>query len=130
MTFQNKHAKAQWSIRPCNSPASYTVAQTRRHTNTPAQTKHFLSSYATLRLANTQRRAQFLPSSVEEGKRSELHPSKQISFHSAVKCVRKALNPIFQHHQRIFLKTQKETFTPKDQLGSPFRTSLNSPMRK
>lgn len=53
-----------------------------------------LSSYAPLRHTNTETRAQFLSNSVEERKRNE-HWSKQMSFYSAAKCVRKALSPVF-----------------------------------
>ena len=41
---------------------------------------------------------------------------------SADKRVREAWNSISANHPRRCLKTQKETLTPKDQLGSPFYT--------
>jgi hypothetical protein len=53
-----------------------------------------------------------------------------MSLYPAAKWVRKTLNPIFQHHKRIFLKTHREIFAMKDQLGGPFYTSLTSLLRK
>lgn len=103
----------------------HTNPQTHKHTQTIR-----LCNSTTLRRANTQRRVHDFYLIQSEGRKWSGHRSKQMSFYSAAKHVRKALSLIFQHQRRIFLKTQKEVFLLKDQLGGPLSTSLNSLMRK
>lgn len=108
----------------------FTLPRTRPHQPSDAQTSFLLSSYTALGLANTLRHLHSVYLT-RRGKRVKWTSSvKTVSLHSADKWVREAWNPISAKHPRRCLKTQKETLTPKDRLGSPFYTSLNSLMRK